>query len=1024
MPRPVGISFAAAVPESAAGGFFLRRAGQAVGRGWHWLVVGAALGWLGGLFWEDPPETCRISVEIALKEPAPISSEAGGVPPAETLAGEMKNLIQLASDEAVVSQALARAGLARAVEEVLRHSTLQPSPTGAGLVLRHQTLAAAEGRRFLENWAQETTNALAAQGARRHRERLEAVTRQLETIDATLAALGKELAAQGTDQAQGNAAANPFLLLRKSQDLAGKIRALRDRLTAMDLQIESLRKEMVKFSPALVAAREELQRALTRYTDEHPRVKELRATLADLEKAAATEAEQSLPDAPPGASGPGGMLYSQLVGLRNERIALARELETAQHERGQVEDFLPAAATNSVRQAELEARFGVLGKQRLALVTSRESLSLLPVRPASRFAPTGLPRVETPAALDWRWHLARAGLAALAGLLAVLGLVLGFDLGRGRICSAEDLHHAAQLPVLGTLEDLDQLGAAAQEHWAFQTFTRLKGRLTQSNDEALVCGVISAHEGEGRTTVARLLSEAASRQGYRGVVVSACSGGGSSPAAPADPRAPLEENEAVLVPARLSDVVPENLPAQSEVQLPSMNLTLDLRAQWRAALAQAASQQRLVLIADLPPASTQNGVLLAESLPNLLWVAGRGRTRLSETTAGVNLLKDTRCNLVGAIMNTIPRRPQKKPLRPGRVAALLAALVLPVTALGQPNPPTPPATAAPSNELASLSVSSKPARMAPWQQRLTLGPGDVLNINLHGQKDSIRDGLVVGPDGRINYLEARDVLVTSLTVDELRNRLEEILARVHRSPRVVINPVSYQSKKYYLLGNVNARGVYALDRPTTVIEAVAAAKGFAIEVPPVANQGRAGGGGLVPRDPTGLIPADFSRSFLMRSQEGGGFSPVKADFEGLFLRGDLTQNVLLWPGDYLFFSPVGIQEIYVLGEVKSPGVLPYSQDVSVLSAVLSRGGFTSRASKGSVVVVRGSLTKPVGTVINVNYILSARAPDFPLQNRDIIYVSQRPFAKVEELVEAAVLDFTRAVVIGWAGKAIVPTLSF
>ena len=45
-------------------------------------------------------------------------------------------------------------------------------------------------------------------------------------------------------------------------------------------------------------------------------------------------------------------------------------------------------------------------------------------------------------------------------------------------------------------------------------------------------------------------------------------------------------------------------------------------------------------------------------------------------------------------------------------------------------------------------------------------------------------------------------------------------------PRVLVSPVSYHSKKYYVLGKVMLKGAFTLDRPMTVIEAVARAQGL------------------------------------------------------------------------------------------------------------------------------------------------------------------------------------------------------
>jgi protein involved in polysaccharide export with SLBB domain len=907
------------------------------------------------------------------------------------------------------------------VEQVVAALEIAPDDTKKAIRVRYAGPGLAESFQFLQAWGQEVSRVLEQRDSEAAEARGKLLKEKLRSVDQAVADLGRELSARSRDDSAGDGT-SPFDLLRKSKELDEKTGSAKARLAVTDQQLENLRKEAAKCSPALVAAREELNRALARYTDQHPKVRELRATIADLERAATADPAAQSPDLSSMTSPAAVALQSQMLTLQNERIGLAKELETMERARTEIGRQIPAAATNTVKGAELERRFEVLSRERLALVTALEAHALdgPGTRPGRKMV--GSPYQERQAGDRWQAHLASGGMGALAGLLGAFCLIVAADHARRRIHSTEDLSWASRLPVLACLDDIERLSAAEQETWAFRTFTRLKGRLTGSSDEALICGVISAGAAEGRSTVARLLAAAASRQGYRGVVVGAPAESGPPEQDRTDEPASAEEEEMALVPARISEAMRSELPARSEARSGKLSLTLDLRKQWREALAQAGSQERLVLIADLPPTSSPQGVLLAEGVPNLIWVSGRGKASIPETSTGIGLLKDTRCNLVGAIMNTVPRHPRRKRMAPRRAAGLLAWLTLPCLLLAQTDggPPAAPANS-PSNAPGGLSFSSKPKRLEPWQERLTLGPSDVLNISLHGQADSLRDGLIVGPDGRISYMEARDVPAAGLTIDELRSRLEEVLAKYHRTPRVVIYPASFQSKKYYVLGNVNGRGAYPLDRPTTVVEAVATARGFAAQervgaaAPAVA--------GVAGAERAGLAPADFSRSFLMRSKGDGGFAPTPVDFEALFLRGDLKQNVLLAPEDYLFFAPLGIQEIYVFGQVARPGILAYTKESSVFSAIVSSGGFTTRANKSSVLVVRGSLTKPVGTIINVNHILSARAPDFPLQNRDIIYVSERATARLEEMVEAAVTAFVRSMAIGAAGEYINPVIN-
>src|SRR5712671_980879 len=125
----------------------------------------------------------------------------------------------------------------------------------------------------------------------------------------------------------------------------------------------------------------------------------------------------------------------------------------------------------------------------------------------------------------------------------------------------------------------------------------------------------------------------------------------------------------------------------------------------------------------------------------------------------------------------------------------------------------------------SLSAS-KAARRAAWQERFTLGAGDVLNLSLFEAPETERKEVPVGPDGKISFLQAQEIMATGLTIDELRAKLDESLAKFYQNPRTIITPANFISKKYYVLGAVANKGVYTFDRPLTVIEAIARAGGL------------------------------------------------------------------------------------------------------------------------------------------------------------------------------------------------------
>jgi protein involved in polysaccharide export with SLBB domain len=318
----------------------------------------------------------------------------------------------------------------------------------------------------------------------------------------------------------------------------------------------------------------------------------------------------------------------------------------------------------------------------------------------------------------------------------------------------------------------------------------------------------------------------------------------------------------------------------------------------------------------------------------------------------------------------------------------------------QPAAPTPTASPESATNSALSAVASK-ARGA-WQQHLTLGPGDTLNLMLFGETASARVEVPIGPDGRISFLQAHDIPAEGLTIDELRAKLDEALAPYNSSARTIITPAAYHSKKFFVLGAVVTKGVFTLERPLTVIEALARAGGLET---------------TVDNDRTYEL-ADLSRSFMVRDNQR-----VPVDFERLFQKGDLSQNLPVEPNDYIYVASSDLSEIYVLGEVLAPGTVRFLPRTTVISAIATRGGFNDYAYKQRVLVVRGSLNHPQTFVVNTSSILGGKELDFKLQPKDIVYVHMRPWAKAEDLLHSATVAFLQGMIVQWTSMNVGPLIT-
>lgn len=629
------------------------------------------------------------------------------------------------------------------------------------------------------------------------------------------------------------------------------------------------------------------------------------------------------------------------------------------------------------------------------------------------------------------WRRLKIGLVTFIGgglgLAASLVLVFLVEFLDNRLKTPDDITRVTKLPVLTTLGNLREMEPHDRAQWAFRAWTMLQGRLSPSANHGLVCGITSSAPGEGRSTWISLLAEAASMTGFRVLTIATRpspehvnSNGDSTPTEKPKPQAPeanhTNNHSSAITPSVLSSpakvteqLIGPNSQPVVHIPLPGWVWNLERRCQWREALQHWREIDNLVILVELPPACLPEAVLLGSNLPNMLWLTASGTAQAGETREQLETLRDARCNLVGAVLNREPGRPLKQRF-PRWMGGFLAAGLLGLNqaraqgtnspALAEPEANQPAGSIAPdftAQTNASFSVFN-PAQRAAWERHLTLGPGDVLTLNLYGEPALTRAQVAIGPDGRVSYLEAQDVMAAGLTVDELRDKVDQALSEYRRAPHCMITPIAYRSKHYYMLGKVATKGVFVLDRPLTVLEALGRAHGLE--------------NALVDRNVFDL--ADFKRSFLAR--RGKRFA---LDFERLFQQGDLSQNIAIEPGDYIYLAPGDINQVYVLGEVRSPGTVDYIPTLTVVGAIAERGGYTERAFKMRVIVMRGSLSNPEKFVVNTHAILDAQAPDFKLQPKDIIFVNSRPFIKVEEAADLAATAFIQSVIASWVGVDVV-----
>ena len=985
------------------------RLADAVKRNLGWCILSAIVFGAIGLSWLHFGMKALTQVQLARRDPPPLFRYAGEEGNTDTFGPQRytdQALINMVQSSDVLRRVAAKASAKIPPSELATSVYMTPDRDTEMVTIWFKGKATAkEAAEFINLYANEVVN----------------FTRNLQVKDAKsiyafygekMDEVNRELASLTKD--------NPTLAASVVINGESERQRLTANLAEYETKYELLKIDLEANNPIqdkLQIARDELADLLLRYTDAHPKVEVQRAKIKSLEEQ--LEASKNNPNARPSADLRADNVH--LVSSTTQKQSMSKQAQEMKLLMERTREKLKNLSTGpDASEVLLRSRYDALLKVRASLAARQHEAELFQQNAPGYYdivAPAVPERVFTKGHVKKSFLLAIMG--GFFGAFLIAGLVVVREVLDDRIKTVSDLERATDLPVIGTLGDLNKMTAAEQKAWAFRTWTIMKGKLSRSHNQGFVCGVISAQHGEGRSTWVKLLVHTANERGLRVLTVSTKPSDedrvhphDAAEDQPADTEAKAKteeksssqsqslERSVLSFPDEIARQLnyPDNACPVVHIPLPGWVWNLERRKQWQNALSHWKKIDNLVLLVELPPASEPESVLLAEKLPQVIWLSDSGKVTLRETREKLETLRHGGCNLVGAVLNREPKSFIRHHLsRWFSIAAL--ATMLSFSAQAEEAEVQPP----PSGPNTNLTFSiNTPVHRAPWQQKLTLGPGDVLNLGFFGETNLNKTEVAIGPDGRISYLQATDVMAAGMTVDELRAAFDKELSKYYRSPRTIVTPVTFKSKKYYMLGKVATKGVFTLDRPITVLEALANARGLET--------------GLLNRNSIDL--ADLSHSFLVRRNQR-----IPIDFEKLFNEGDLSQNIAIEPDDFFYFPPANLSEVYVVGEVVAPGVVPYNPKLTVLSALAERGSFNEKGYKSRVLVIRGSLNHPQTFVVNMHDVVDGKMVDFPLKPKDIIFVSERPFLRAEELLNLGITGFIQSATAAWTGQYIGPFIT-
>src|SRR3989454_9430409 len=284
--------------------------------------------------------------------------------------------------------------------------------------------------------------------------------------------------------------------------------------------------------------------------------------------------------------------------------------------------------------------------------------------------------------------------------------------------------------------------------------------------------------------------------------------------------------------------------------------------------------------------------------------------------------------------------------------------------------------------IAVLSTAA-PVRVAA-QQPYILAAEDVIEVVVFGNADVSRT-VTIRPDGMISLPLIGEVAAAGLSPERLRRQLTQLFTTYFRTPQVAVIVREFHKVRVAVLGQVTRPGVYELMQGATVLDALAAAQGLAVD-------------------------AGLGEARLMR----GGDPPVVIDLERLLLRGELALNLPLLPGDALVIPEDPTGRVYVLGEVLRPGIVPLRGSLTALQAMTPAGGPTRRALLNRAHIIRRGRQAPAAATVTLATVTVAKqsiagvqllpvdllkviregdvARDLALQRGDVLYIPENPIA--------------------------------
>lgn len=205
-----------------------------------------------------------------------------------------------------------------------------------------------------------------------------------------------------------------------------------------------------------------------------------------------------------------------------------------------------------------------------------------------------------------------------------------------------------------------------------------------------------------------------------------------------------------------------------------------------------------------------------------------------------------------------------------------------------------------------------PVTEIPIPSEYTLGPGDVLRIQLWGKENQNLE-LPISRDGTISFPQSGPVSVAGLSFEEAKQQITKKVSEQYIGVQASLSLGELRSMRVFVLGEARNPGSYSVSSLSTITNALYVSGG---------------------------IKQTGSLRNLQLKRDGKLVGTL--DLYDLLLQGDSSNDDRLQPGDVIFIPPVG-KRAGIRGEVYRPALYELKNENTLEDLVEMAGGLTPQA---------------------------------------------------------------------------------